>query len=168
MRALAAIGLVGLFALSAYAQGPAGKTIEGYWQDEARRILFDKDAPADYVYGRWTLLDQQQTYPTAKHIRRSAESFDVVDLLYDNEEVIRVLRASDQNIEFTRTSNWTKCTVHHHCGLEGDQLLCALRTLCPEQGAEQLVWRGEERYVRRASCEKDVKPRAQAGAHRRR
>ena len=28
------------------------KTIEGYWQDTARRILFARDAPVSYEYGR--------------------------------------------------------------------------------------------------------------------
>ena len=64
------------------------QTIEGYWQDTERRILFSTDAPPGYVYGRWTALDQAQTYPTAKQFRKSAGGYDVVDLLYDDEEVV--------------------------------------------------------------------------------
>jgi hypothetical protein len=76
--------------------------------------------------------------------------------------VIRVLRAAEDRIEFTRTNTATSCTVYHQCGLQSEQLLCNLRTLC----AEQLVWRGEERYVRRASCERDGKRQAQGIPHR--
>src|SRR5258708_4903279 len=52
MRTLALLLLCGL-------AGAAGaQSIEGYWQDTERRILFSRDAPAGYVYGRWTALDQ--------------------------------------------------------------------------------------------------------------
>ena len=127
-----------------------GQTIEGYWQDSARRILFSPAAPAGYKYGQWTALDPEQTYPSAKYIRRSAAGFEVDDLLYDDQEVVKVLAASESDIEFTRTTRWSGCSVHHRCGLEPDGMLCALRTSC----GERLVWQGEERYVRRASCER--------------
>src|SRR5882762_10424093 len=148
MRTLALVLLCGL-------AGSAGaQTIEGYWQDTERRILFSTEAPSGYVYGQWTALDQQQTYPSAKQIRRLGGGFDLVDLLYDDEEVIKVVRAGDERIDFVRTNKLSKCSAHHACRLEGrDQLVCALETLCPKGGAEQLVWRGEERYARRASCE---------------
>ena len=151
-----------VLAISAHAQSPATQTtIEGYWQDTARRILFSRDAPPGYEYGEWTALDPRQTYPSAKHIRRSQSGFDLVDLLYDEQEAVQVLRASDSNIEFMRTNRWSGCSVHHRCGMDGDQLLCALSTTCPEKGAERLVWQGEERYERRASCER-TQPRPEA------
>jgi len=34
-------------------------------------------------------------------------------------------------------------------------------TRYPQAGAEQVVWRGEERYARRASCERDGKRQQQ-------
>src|SRR5918999_369208 len=93
MAKLVTILLAVLFS-SVQAQPPAGKTIEGYWQDTARRILFAAEASASYVYGAWTTLDLQQTYPSAKHIRRSANGFELIDLLYDEEHVISVAKAS--------------------------------------------------------------------------
>jgi hypothetical protein len=158
-----AILLACLLGFSAHAQSTAGKTIEGYWQDTARRILFSSSAPPDYKYGQWTALDQQQTYPSAKHIRRSDSGFDVVDLLYDDQESVKVLKASDNNIEFTRTNRWSGCSASHRCGLDGErQLLCSIETKCPQAGGERTVWQGEERYERRASCERtQSRPEAQ-------
>jgi len=145
----------------------AQNTVEGYWQDTERRILFSRDAPPGYVYGRWTALDQAQTYPAAKQIRKSRSGFEVVDLLYDDEEVVKVGRSSDQGIEFTRTNTWSGCAARHKCDLDGaNQLLCALETRCPKAGADELVWRGEERYARRASCERVDKRQAQGIPHR--
>ncbi len=145
----------------------APSTIEGYWQDTERRILFSRDAPPGYVYGRWTALDQAQTYPSAKRIRKSGSGFEVLDLLYDDEEVVKVGRSSDQGIEFTRTNTWSGCASRHKCDLDASsQLLCALETRCPKAGAEELVWRGEERYARRASCERVDKRQAQGIPHR--
>jgi hypothetical protein len=147
-----------LTTLMAFAQPPEGKTIEGFWQDTARRILLSRNAPPGYKYGQWVALDQQQTYPSAKHIRRSGSGFDLVDLLYDDQEAVKVLKASDSTIEFTRTNRWSGCSVHHQCGLDQDELLCSLRTSC----ADGLVWQGEERYARRASCERtQSRPEAQ-------
>lgn len=162
MTKLAAILFVCLFGFSAHAQSPGSKTIDGYWQDTARRILFARDAPSSFVYGQWTLLDQQQTYPSAKQIRRSATGVELIDLLYDDEHVVKVLKASQSGIEFTRTTRWSGCSVHHRCGFEDDQLLCSLQTACPEAGGERVVWRGEERYARRAGCERlQSRPEAQ-------
>jgi hypothetical protein len=158
MIKLAAILLASVLGLPAQAQSTGGKSIEGYWQDTARRILFSRDAPPGYVYGQWTALDQKQTYPTAKHIRRAGTGFDLVDLLYDDQEAVKVLKASDSSIDFTRTNRWSGCSVLHECGLEQDQLVCSLRTSC----ADGLVWQGEERYARRVSCERtQMRPEAQ-------
>ena len=150
--------LAGLLAAPAFAQ-----SIEGYWQDTERRILFSADAPPGYVYGRWTALDQKQTYPTAKQFRQSAGGYDVVDFLYDDEEMLKVGRATEKSIEFTRTSTWSKCVAQHQCELSGaNQLLCAIETRC----SDQVVWRGEERYARRTSCERVEVRRAQGIPHR--
>ena len=151
MLRLAAMLLALLVGLPAFAQPTERKTIEGYWQDTARRILFSREAPPSYMYGSWSSLDQQQTYPSAKRIRRSGAGFELEDLLYDDEEMIQVVRASEDSIEFTRTSRWSGCSVHHRCGLQQEEMLCSLRTTCPKQG---LVWEGEERYARRAACER--------------
>src|SRR5438046_6035617 len=93
----------------------AAQSIEGYWQDTERRILFSADAPPGYVYGRWTALDQAQTYPTAKQIRRLADRYDVVDLLYDDEEVLQIARVTEKSIQFTRTNTWSRCVAQHQC-----------------------------------------------------
>jgi hypothetical protein len=156
MTKFVAILLGCLLGFSAHAQPTAGKTIEGDWQDTARRILFSASAPPDYKY-------RQQTYPSAKQIRRSASGFEVVDLLYDDQDAIKVLKASDSAIEFTRTSRWSGCSAYHRCGLDGErQLLCAIETKCPQAGGERVVWKGEERYERRASCERtQARPEAQ-------
>jgi hypothetical protein len=167
MLKLAAILITSVASLCAHAQPAADKSIEGYWQDTERRILFSADAPAGYEYGRWTALDQAQTYPSAKQIRKSGHRFELVDLLYDDEEVVKIAQATDQAIEFTRTNTWSRCTVHHKCDLDGvNRLLCALETRCPKTGAEEVVWRGEERYARRASCERVDKRQAQGIPHR--
>jgi hypothetical protein len=47
-----------------------------------------------------------------------------------------------------------------------DRMVCALETSCPAAGAERVVWRGEERYARRASCERVDKRQAQGIPHR--
>jgi len=139
--------------------GPAvAQSIEGYWQDTERRILYAPDAPPGYVFGRWTALDQAQTYPAAKSIRRKGDTYELDDLLYDDEEAIKVLGAAPGRIDFTRTNRLTSCSTLHACELHAaDELLCALETRC----AEQVVWRGEERYARRASCERDGKRQQQ-------
>ena len=159
--------IAGLLLFTSLAASAAAQTIEGYWQDTERRILFAADAPPGYVYGRWTPLDQKQTYPTAKQIRRSADRYDVVDLLYDDEEVLQIGRATEKSIDFTRTNTSSKCAVRHQCELSGEnQLSCALETRCPKGGMEEIVWRGEERYARRASCERVEVRRAQGIPHR--
>src|SRR5436190_20611238 len=140
MTKLAAGLLLGAAALSVHAQ-----SVDGFWQDTERRILFAADAPPGYVYGRWTALDQNQTYPSAKHVRGS----EVVDLLYDNEERVIVGSVADKSIEFTRTNTWSSCAARYKCDLQGpNQMFCALETSCPVAGAEKVLWRGEERYAR--------------------
>jgi len=159
--------IAGFVLLTSLAGSAAAQTIEGYWQDTERRILFSADAQPGYVYGRWTALDQSQTYPTAKQIRKSAGGFDVVEFLYDDEEVLKVARATEKNIEFTRTNTWSKCVVQHQCELNGaNQLFCALETRCPKGSMEEVMWRGEERYARRVSCERVEVRRAQGIPHR--
>jgi hypothetical protein len=158
MSSIARIVFALLLSLSAHAQTAPGKTIEGYWQDTARRILYSRDAPAGYKYEQWVALDQKQTYPSAKHISRSSAGFELADLLYDDQETVKVIEASESSIEFTRTNRWSGCSVHHQCGLDQAELLCSLRTTC----GEKLVWQGEERYERRASCERtQSRPEAQ-------
>ena len=146
-----------LTTVSAFAQPADGGTIEGFWQDAARRILFSRNAPPGYSYGRWTALDLQQTYPSAKRIQRSGPTFELTDLLYDQEEIIQVLKATEESIEFTRTSTWSGCSMRHKCSLQSRELFCALENVC----RDVLEWRGEERYVRRASCERDGARQAQ-------
>lgn len=145
---------------AAAAEAPAG--IEGYWQDTARRILFSRNAPSGYAYGTWNILPQDQTYPSAKLIRRSGSSYGVVDLLYDDSEAtIKVMSASDRAIEFTRTLKFPACSMRHRCHLDGDELLCSLENTCEEKGKSVVDWRGEERYARRALCERDGRRQAQ-------
>ncbi len=159
MRSLLLVLVIG--ASPAAAQS-AKDSIEGYWQDSARRILFAADAPADYAYGGWTELDPAQTYPSAKEIRHLASGYELVDLLYDEEERISVLRADERHIDFMRVNRLSGCATRHACDLvKDDGLLCALETRCPKAGAEQVVWRGEERYARRTLCERDGKRQLQ-------
>src|SRR3979409_1999263 len=142
MGRVAVVILVSAMPVAAPAQ-----TSEGLWQDAPRRILFDRAAPPSYAYGRWNTLDPQQTYPAAKQIRKSDKSFELIDLLYDEEEVIKVVRADDNSIEFVRTSAFTGCSMHHSCVQQVDEMLCSLENSC----RDVVDWRGEERYVRRAS-----------------
>jgi len=158
--------LLVLLILAATGHAQSQKTIEGFWQDTARRILFTRDAPASYVYGQWTELDQAQTYPTAKHIVRSGTTFKLVDLLYDNEHAIRVLSARDDGIEFVRSTTTPACGMHHRCRLQGDEMFCSLENICREGGQDVLVWKGEERYARRANCERALRREAQGIPHR--
>ena len=107
--------LVGLTAGLAAAQ-TSHNTIEGYWQDTERRILYSPDAPASYVFGRWTALDQNQTYPAAKEIRRSGGGYELLDLLYDDEEQIKVVRAGDSGIEEQRGFGGNDNLTHAQLG----------------------------------------------------
>lgn len=147
-----------LFLTSFVAQA---QSIEGYWQDSARRILFSRTAPAGYAYGTWQPLDMEQTYPTVKHIQRRGEGHEVTEMLYDDQEAVDVQRSTDKSIDFVRTTKWSGCAMHHRCSLEGSELACTLVNVCPDGGKGVVDWRGEERYVRRASCERQDKRQAQ-------
>ena len=84
-----------------------------------------------------------------------------------DEEVLKIGRASEKGIEFTRTNTWSKCVAQHQCEMNGaNQLSCAIETHCPKGTADEVVWRGEERYARRASCERVEVRRAQGIPHR--
>jgi hypothetical protein len=137
------------------------RTIEGYWQDMARRITFAREAPPAYVYGGWTNLDPEQTYPSAKQIRKSGGAYELVDLLYDDDYAINIVRARENGIEFVRTMKSSACAIHHSCRLDGDELYCALENICQEKGQPVLDWRSEERYARRNTCERDGGRQAQ-------
>jgi hypothetical protein len=147
-------------------EGAGSKTIEGFWQDTARRILFARNAPASYAYGQWTSLDQTETYPSAKQIRRSGRSFELVDLLYDADYSIKVVSADERSIEFVRSTTFPACGMHHRCSLQGDEMLCSLEQFCREGGKDVLDWKGEERYARRTYCERGPRREAQGIPHR--
>jgi hypothetical protein len=53
------------------------------------------------------------------------------------------------------------CRIEHDCRLGGNELMCSMQTVCQEAGKEVLDWRGDERYVRRAHCERDGRVQAQ-------
>jgi hypothetical protein len=142
------------------------KTIEGFWQDTARRILYARDAPASYVYGQWATLDQTQTYPTAKHILRSGTTYQLVDLLYDDESAIEILSANENGIKFVRSTSHPPCKMYHACRLEREELLCSLENICREAGKDVVDWKGEERYARRVNCERGPRREAQGIPHR--
>jgi hypothetical protein len=138
------------------------QSLEGFWQDIARRILFDRSAPPAYAFGKWTEIDQDQTYPAAKEIRRSGSALEVVDLNYDDANYeVKTYRAADDSVAFVRTTKWNGCAMHHRCRLEGAEMACSLVSVCPHEGKNVVDWRGEERYARRASCERDGKAQAQ-------
>ena len=159
-RWLLCLGLLLPFPAHAQYSGDA-KTIEGFWQDTERRILFDRSAPATYAYGTWNHLDPQQTYPSAKQIRKSGGSYELVDLLYDDEYAIKIVSADAGSIQYIRSAKFPACSMYHRCRLDGEQLFCSLENICREDGREVVDWKGEERYVRRAQCERDGKRQAQ-------
>jgi len=148
------LGYLGMLLVSeAFAQ-LTESSIEGYWQDSARRILFSAEAPPGDAYGAWTALDDKQTYPSAKRIAPTPAGVEVTDLLYGDDHAIEVVGASKDTIEFTRIAKASGCAMHHSCRLVGAELLCALQNLCLVQGQKVVDWRGEERYVRRSHCER--------------
>src|SRR5215510_12260341 len=140
--------------LAVFSAAVAAQSLEGFWQDTQRRILFDRNAPASYPYGQWTRLDQDQTYPAAKHIRRSGGKLEVIDLNFDEANYqVDTYKVSEDSVAFVRRVKWSGCAMHHRCRLEGDGMVCALVNVCPQEGKNVVDWRGEERYARRASCE---------------
>ena len=139
------------------------QSIEGYWQDIAGRITFKRNPlPADR-YGDWYERALDATYPAAKHIRKVGSSFDLVDLNYDeNDYSVRVLNATDKQIEFVRSAKWSPCRVHHSCRLSGAELFCAMEHVCARDGNEYVELGAEERFVRRSRCERtQARPEAQ-------
>lgn len=163
MRHLLALATAVFFASTAQAQSPASRTIEGYWQDIAGRITFKRNPlPAD-SYGNWYARELDATYPAAKHIRRVGPSFEVADLNYDeNDYAVRVLGADESEISFVRKAAWSPCRVEHSCRLAGEELLCAMETICVEQGKEYVDLRAEERFIRRNNCVRiGTRPQAQ-------
>lgn len=142
---------------SAHAQHAAapGNTLEGFWQDTARRILYSSAAPPSYTYGAWTVIDQTQTYPAAKEVRRSTTGWEVLDLNFDDMNYsVRTIAASERSLEFIRTVKWSGCTMRHKCSLHSEEMICSLENVCARDGQNVVDWRGEERYARRASCER--------------
>jgi len=148
MRYLLALVVAGFLPMAAHAQ-----TIEGYWQDIAGRITFKRNPlPAD-SYGNWYARPLNATYPAAKHIRRAGSSFEVADLNYDEKDyAVRVVKANENQISFVREAGWSPCRVSHSCQLAGEELFCAMETICIEQGKEYVDLRAEERFVRRNHC----------------
>ena len=152
--------LILLFASSAQAQS-AG-TIEGFWQDIAGRTTFKRNASPSATYGGWNERELDATYPQAKQIRKSATGFDLADLNYDEKEYsLQVLYSDASRIAYVRKPNWSPCRVDHDCRLAGAELLCSMQAVCQEAGKEVVDWRGDERYVRRAQCERDGRVQAQ-------
>ena len=163
MRRLHALTVVLFFAASANMQPLAAQSIEGYWQDIAGRITFKRNPlPAD-TYGGWYERALDQTYPAAKYIRKVGESFELVDLNYDEKDYpIRVLKASAQRIDYVRAMKWSQCQVNHACQLKGSELTCAMEHVCREDGRETVELRAEERFIRRNSCARtQARPEAQ-------
>jgi len=158
MRALLAFVLAGFLPVTANAQ-----TIEGYWQDIAGRITYKRNPlPAD-SYGNWYERALDATYPAAKHIRRAGSSFEVADLNFDERDYsVRVLKAQENQIVFVRTASWSPCRVSHSCQLAGAELICAMETICIDQGKEYVDLRAEERFIRRNHCMRSqTRPEAQ-------
>ncbi len=153
------------FSTAAHAQAPgagrdadgarSAQSIEGYWQDKARRILFARNAPPAYAYGAWTTLDPQDMYALAKQIRKIAGGFELLEFQFEAEDYpVRVTGAAEDRIEFVRSPRWSTCSMHHKCRLNGEELICSLENLCREGGRDVLDWRGEEVYARRVHCER--------------
>src|SRR5689334_4671154 len=115
MSKLRVVSLLSLL-LCGSAQGPtvdaSAGTLEVFWQYTARRMLYSRSAPPSYVYGAWTPLDQAQTYPAAKQVRRSGSGWEVVDLNFDDADyLVRTTAASAQNVQFIRTEKWSGCAM---------------------------------------------------------
>jgi hypothetical protein len=132
------------------------QTIEGYWQDVAGRTTFKRGVLPTETYGAWNERELDATYPQAKQIRKSAAGFELTDLNYDEKEYsLRVLRSEPSRIAFVRKAGWSACRTEHDCRLDGSELFCSMQTICEESGRDVVDWRGDERYVRRTTCERD-------------
>jgi hypothetical protein len=150
-----------LFALCA-ANSAQAQTIEGFWQDIAGRTTFKRNVSPTSTYGGWNERELDATYPQAKQIRKSVAGYQLWDLNYDEKEYSqKVLSAGPDRISFVRSANWSACRTQHDCKLDGNGMLCSIETVCPEAGKEVVDWRGEERYIRRAACERDGRVQAQ-------
>ncbi len=163
MKHLLVVAAATLLAVTARGQPLAADSIEGYWQDIAGRITFKRNPlPADR-YGDWYGRALDATYPAAKHIRRSGPSFELFDLNYDeNDYSVKVLSATDKQIDFVRSAAWSPCRVHHSCRLAGAELVCTMEHICRDQGKEYVDLRAEERFVRRNVCARtQARPEAQ-------
>jgi hypothetical protein len=154
MKTLCTLGFL-LFSVSSL-QAQTTQTIEGYWQDIAGRTTFKRNASQASVYGSWHDREPEATYPQAKLIRKSGAGFDLTDLNYDEKDYsVQVLQSEPSRITFVRKANWSACRTEHDCRIDGTDLYCSMRTLCQEKGEDVLDWTGDERYVRRAHCERD-------------
>lgn len=111
--------------------------------------------------GQWTQLDPLQTYPAAKQIQRAGPTYELVDLLYGDEYVVKAMSANESGIEFVRSTKSPACAMHHKCRLEGAEMVCSLENICREGGRDVLDWKGEERYARRENCERGPRREAQ-------
>jgi hypothetical protein len=141
----------------------ATETIEGYWQDIAGRGTFKRNPlPADR-YGDWYDRPLDATYPLAKHIRKAGSSFDLVELNYDESDYsVRVVSASDRQIDFVRQAKWSPCRAQQSCRLTGSELFCVTEHVCVEDGKEVVDLITEERFVRRSKCARtQTRPEAQ-------
>ena len=140
MRTLC-LSLLTLFALSnaAHAQIPRAvenaafvvphgpgqaRTIEGFWQDIAGRTLFKRDATPEDVMGAWYTRDVGLPYFDAKLIQKSGATYELLDLRYSADYVVKVLGTTEDSIEFVRTTTWSGCRMHHKCRLDGAELFC--------------------------------------------
>ena len=162
MKTLCALALTLISVSAAQAQSLVGKSIEGFWQDIAGRIVFKHNATAADKYGDWYPRALDTTYPQAKLIQRTGSTYSIVDLNYDDKEyVVKVLRADASHMDYVRESASPPCRMNHACRLSGDEMLCELEYVCQAQGKDFVDWRGEERYIRRKSCERDGKAQMQ-------
>ena len=162
MKTLCALAFTLLAVYAAQAQSPSARSIEGYWQDIAGRIVYKHNATSSEKYGDWYSRALDTTYPKAKLIERSGSTFKIVDLNYDDQEyAVRVVRADANSIEYVRAAKWSPCRMNHACRLSGEEMLCELEYVCLAQGKDFVDWRGEERYIRRDSCVRDGKAQLQ-------
>jgi hypothetical protein len=146
-----------LFPVLAQSQG-----IDGYWQDIGGRTVFKRDVAPDTKYGHWSVWGLDMQYPHAKEIRK-AGAYELKDLnFYDKDYAVKVLRATDSELEYVRTASWSPCRVHHACQQFRDTMLCTIENVCRVGTGDVVDSRGEELYIRRAGCERLTKlPEAQ-------